>query len=140
MNHKKRNRILTIFLILSLCSIGVYFILSNLNDNIVFFYPPSEISKIENNRGKVRVGGIVKNGSITRETDNKIRFIITDYSEELEIIYQGILPALFREGQGIVAEGPLQPTRSFLAKKLLAKHDENYMPPQIKQHIDSVKH
>ena len=124
---------------LSLCSIGVYIILSSLNDNIVFFYPPSEISKIKENT-KVRVGGIVKNGSITRETDNKIRFIITDYSEELEIIYQGILPALFREGQGIVAEGTLQPARSFLAIKLLAKHDENYMPPQIKQHIDSGKH
>ena len=114
---------------LSLCSIGVYIILSSLNDNIVFFYPPSEISKIKENT-KVRVGGIVKNGSITRETDNKIRFIITDYSEELEIIYQGILPALFREGQGIVAEGTLQPARSFLAIKLLAKHDENYMPPE----------
>ena len=124
---------------LSLCSIGVYIILSSLNDNIVFFYPPSEISKIKENT-KVRVGGIVKNGSITRETDNKIRFIITDYSEELEIIYQGILPALFREGQGIVAEGTLQPARSFLAIKLLVKHDENYMPPQIKQHIDSGKH
>ena len=124
---------------LSLCSIGVYIILSSLNDNIVFFYPPSEISKIKENT-KVRVGGIVKNGSITKETDNKIRFIITDYSEELEIIYQGILPALFREGQGIVAEGTLQPARSFLAIKLLAKHDENYMPPQIKPHIDSGKH
>ena len=124
---------------LSLCSIGVYIILSNLNDNIVFFYPPSEISKIKKN-SKVRVGGIVKKGSITREIDNKIRFIITDYSEELEIIYQGILPALFREGQGIVAEGTLHPARSFLAIKLLAKHDENYMPPQIKQHIDSGKH
>lgn len=124
---------------LSLCSIGVYFILSNLNDNIVFFYPPSEISKIENNRGKVRVGGIVKNGSITRETDNKIRFIITDYSEELEIIYQGILPALFREGQGIVAEGNFKLPKSFLAIKLLAKHDENYMPPQIKRHLDNNK-
>ena len=123
---------------LSLCSIGVYTILSSLNDNIVFFYPPSEISKIKKN-SKVRVGGIVKNGSITREEDNKIRFIITDYSEELEIIYQGILPALFREGQGIVAEGTLQPARSFLAKKLLAKHDENYMPPQIKRYIDNVK-
>jgi cytochrome c-type biogenesis protein CcmE len=124
---------------LSLCSIGVYIILSNLNDNIVFFYPPSEISKIKKN-SKVRVGGIVKKGSITREIDNKIRFIITDYSEELEIIYQGVLPALFREGQGIVAEGTLQPTRSFFAKKLLAKHDENYMPHQMKQHIDRVKH
>ena len=124
---------------LSLCSLGVYIILSNLNDNIVFFYPPSEISKIKENT-KVRVGGIVKNGSIIRETDNKIRFIITDYSEELEIIYQGILPALFREGQGIVAEGTLHHARSFLAIKLLAKHDENYMPPQIKQHIDSGKH
>ena len=123
---------------LSLCSIGVYIILSNLNDNIVFFYPPSEISKIKENT-KVRVGGIVKNGSITRETDNKIRFIITDYSEELEIIYQGILPALFREGQGIVAEGNFKLPKSFLAIKLLAKHDENYMPPQIKRHLDNTK-
>ena len=123
---------------ISLCSIGVYIILSSLNDNIVFFYPPSEISKIEKN-SKVRVGGMVKNGSIIREKDNKIRFIITDYTEELEIIYQGILPALFREGQGIVAEGTLQSTKSFWAIKLLAKHDENYMPPQIKRHIDNAK-
>ncbi len=137
MNHRKRNRIFTILTILSLCSIGVYIILSNLNDNIVFFYPPSEISKIENKNGKVRVGGIVKNGSIKRETENKIRFIITDYSQELEIIYQGILPALFREGQGIVAEGNLQSSKSFWAIKLLAKHDENYMPPQIKRRIDN---
>lgn len=137
MNHKKRNRVFAILLVLSLCSVGVYFILSNLSDNIVFFYPPSEIHKIENKGNKVRVGGIVKKGSITREPDNKVRFVITDYSEELEIIYQGILPALFREGQGIVAEGNLKLPKYFLAEKLLAKHDENYMPPQIKRHIDN---
>ena len=125
---------------LSLCSFGVFIILSNLNDNIVFFYPPSEISKIKDSSTKVRVGGLVKVGSIIAEGenngDNKIRFTITDYKRELEITYRGILPALFREGQGIVAEGNLKSPYLFIATKLLAKHDENYMPPQIKKQMD----
>lgn len=118
---------------LAVCSLGVYIILSNLNDNIVFFYPPSEIAKIRSKTGKVRVGGLVKKDSIIKLSDKKILFTITDHLADLQVEYQGILPALFRENQGIVAEGILiLNTTTFKASKLLTKHDENYMPPELK--------
>ena len=118
---------------LAVCSLGVYIILSNLNDNIVFFYPPSEIAKIRSKAGKVRVGGLVKKDSIIKLSDKKILFTITDHLADLQVEYQGILPALFRENQGIVAEGALiLNTTTFKASKLLTKHDENYMPPELK--------
>ena len=129
MYYKKRNRLIAIIILLIASSSGIYIILLNFNDNIVFFYPPSEISKIKDQSRKVRVGGIVKNGSIINNA-SQISFILTDYMNELSVTYQGLLPALFREGQGIVAEGKLSNDRkSFIAAKLLAKHDENYRPP-----------
>jgi cytochrome c-type biogenesis protein CcmE len=121
---------------MAITGLGVYIILSNLKDNIVFFYPPSEVYKISYDDNKVRVGGIVKEGSIQKISGAKISFIITDNIAEMEIIFDGIVPALFREKQGIVAEGKLISEKSFLAKKLLAKHDENYMPPEI---VNSIK-
>ncbi|PCJ29368.1 MAG: cytochrome c maturation protein CcmE [Rickettsiales bacterium] len=142
---RKRNRLIGILSILSFCLFGVYIILSNLTDNIVFFHPPSEISKIQPGATKARVGGIVRAGSILRISAKKISFIITDHIADLRIEYEGVLPALFREGQGIVAEGMLAPKPSpgsalelapdtiFIASKLLAKHDENYTPPEIKR-------
>jgi cytochrome c-type biogenesis protein CcmE len=128
---KTRNRLTTILIIFSLCFAGVYFILANLSDNIVFFHPPSEIEKIKSNSYKVRVGGLVKEASIIRLKENKISFIITDHIAELKIEFTGILPALFREKQGIVAEGRLVTKQLFVAEKLLAKHDENYTPPEL---------
>jgi cytochrome c-type biogenesis protein CcmE len=122
---------------LSVCSLGVYIILSNLNDNIVFFYPPSELSKIKSNTEKVRVGGFIKEGSIELSSDGKVIFIITDYIAELQIEYHDILPALFREKQGVVAEGLLLSKNLFKASKLLAKHDENYRPPELR-HIKPI--
>jgi len=110
---------------------GVYFILSSLNDNIVFFHPPAEIHKIQPEHRKARVGGLVKTGSIKKYEDGKITFTITDHIAELKIEYKGILPALFRENQGIVAEGKLVDPNLFIASKLLAKHDENYAPPEL---------
>lgn len=110
---------------------GVYFILSSLNDNIVFFHPPAEIHKIQSEHSKVRVGGLVKIGSIKKYDDGKIIFTITDHTADLKIEYKGILPALFREKQGIVAEGKLVSPNLFVANKLLAKHDENYTPPEL---------
>ena len=119
---------------------GVYLILSNLNDNIVFFYPPSEISKISSNTEKVRVGGLVKEGSIINSPDSgKTIFTITNHIAELEIEYNGILPALFREKQGIVAEGKLVANNLFKASKLLAKHDENYRPPELRHIKQNTK-
>ena len=133
MQVKKRNRLIGIISMLAVCSLGVYIILSNLNDNIVFFYPPSEIAKIRSKTGKVRVGGLVKKDSIIKLSDKKILFTITDHLADLQVEYQGILPALFRENQGIVAEGILiLNTTTFKASKLLTKHDENYMPPELK--------
>lgn len=132
MHYKKRNRLISVIILLITCSTGIYIILSNLNDNIVFFYPPSEISKIKNNFTKVRVGGLVKNDSIKTNLD-VITFTIMDDIKELDIIYKGLLPALFRPGQGIVAEGILNSDGIFIASKLLAKHDENYMPPSYNQ-------
>ena len=107
---------------------GVWLILRSLSDNIVFFYPPSEIHKISTQDRKVRVGGLVKSGSISQLTGDTISFIITDDASELMITYRGILPALFREKQGIVAEGQLVSKELFVASKLLTKHDENYRP------------
>ena len=132
---KKKNRFLSILLLLGICSLGVYIVLSNLTDNIVFFYPPSEIDKIKDINKKARVGGLVKQRSIKHIKDKKLLFTITDFSQEIEIEYSGVLPALFREGQGIVAEGVLSSPKLFIASKLLTKHDEKYMPPEINRKI-----
>lgn len=133
MNKRKRVRLLWITGIFLMASIGVYLILANLENNIVFFYPPSKLSGLTfTNHSKIRVGGLVKEGSITVLAPNKVRFIITDHRQDLIIEYTGILPALFREKQGIVAEGILI-DGIFITTRLLAKHDENYMPPEIEQ-------
>ncbi|MEM6338450.1 MAG: cytochrome c maturation protein CcmE [Pseudomonadota bacterium] len=140
MQIKTRNRLTGIIVVLLICASGVYFILSSLNDNIVFFHPPSEIDKIQPNHSKVRVGGLVKVGSIAKHENGKIEFTITDHIADLKIEYKGILPALFREKQGIVAEGRLITSNLFKAKKLLAKHDENYTPPELaKRNLNEKK-
>ncbi len=131
MRRRKRNRLVINLAMLLTCTIGIYIILVKLNDNIVFFYPPSEISKIQINMDRIRVGGVIKNNSINK-SGKKITFTITDHIADLEIEYEGLLPALFREKQGIVAEGKLVSNLLFKASKLLIKHDENYTPPEIK--------
>jgi cytochrome c-type biogenesis protein CcmE len=131
-NSQRKHRIVAIALMLATCSFGLYLILSNLNENIVFFYPPSEISKIKSTTDKVRIGGIVKENSIINLSEKKILFTITDYSSDIQIEYEGMLPTLFREKQGIVAEGKLVSKNLFIASKLLAKHDENYRPPELR--------
>lgn len=137
MYYKKRNRILFIAASFLLVFMGVSVILYNLDENIVFFYPPSEMDKIMAASGKIRVGGLVKEGSI-KEIDSITIFIITDNHMELVIECSADLPALFRENQGIVAEGALDKDRMiFVAKKLLAKHDENYMPPEVKRSLET---
>ena len=131
MRIKTRNRLTGIIAILLICASGVYFILSSLNDNIVFFRPPSEIDKIQSNNNKVRVGGLVKVGSIVKHENGKNEFTITDHIADLKIEYKGLLPALFREKQGIIAEGKLITSNLFNANKLLVKHDEDYAPPEL---------
>lgn len=130
MMHKRiKNRLLLIGLVLFSGFLGTYLILYNLEQNIIFFYPPSKIREIKPNK-ESRVGGLVKAGSIEKTNLKEIKFVITDNIQDLTIFYQGVLPALFRENQGVVASGKLQ-GNSFRATELLIKHDENYMPPEI---------
>ncbi len=127
MQQKVRNRLITIFIVVSLAAVGSSLLLYAMRDNIVFFYSPAELKS--NHIGKeIRVGGLVKSGSIQHIAADKIKFTITDLKKDLIIYYQGITPLLFREGQGIVAQGHLADDE-FIASKLLTKHDENYKPP-----------
>ena len=136
LNIKTKNRLL-VFIAISVLSITVIiFIFKTLEDNVLYFYSPSEIE--EKNEiafnSKIRIGGMVKNGSV-KTSKNEIKFIVTDYKNEIIVSYQGTVPALFAEGKGVVVEGKLQDKKFFLAKRILAKHDENYMPPEIKESL-----
>ena len=126
MQKRVRNRLITIIICFCSAFLGIGIILYNLENNIVFFLPPSKINAIEQDK-ELRVGGLVKTSSINKIAADKISFIITDNIKDLEILYQGVLPALFREGQGIIAIGQLSDGK-FMARQLLAKHDENYRP------------
>ncbi|ABV73329.1 Cytochrome c-type biogenesis protein CcmE [Rickettsia canadensis str. McKiel] len=126
MQKRVRNRLITIIICFCSAFLGIGIILYNLENNIVFFLPPSKINAIEQDK-ELRVGGLVKTSSINKIAADKISFIITDNIKDLEILYQGILPALFREGQGIIAIGQLSDGK-FMARQLLTKHDENYRP------------
>ena len=137
LNIKTKNRLL-IFLTISLLSIVlITFVFKTLEDNVLYFYSPSDIDqneKIKLNKN-IRIGGMVKNGSVKTEK-NEIKFIVTDYKKEIIVSYKGTVPALFAEGKGVVAEGKLQDKKFFLAKRILAKHDENYMPPKINSALE----
>ena len=141
LNIKTKNRLLILIAITVLSIITIVFIFKTLEDNVLYFYSPSEIGKsnevVLNNN--MRIGGMVKKGSI-EANQNEIRFIITDFKSEIIVSYRGAVPALFAEGKGVVAEGKLQDKKFFLAKRILAKHDENYMPPEIKESLkDNAK-
>ena len=132
---KVKLRILFLFLLLASIILAVYLILKSLEENVVYFISPSEIKKLtEINSDKIRIGGMVKNKSIIIKS-NKINFIITDFKSEINVNYSGSVPNLFAEGKGVVAEGYLKDRSYFNAVKILAKHDENYMPHEVKEAI-----
>jgi cytochrome c-type biogenesis protein CcmE len=107
-------------------------VLIALRDNIVFFYGPSELAQRAPHEGqRLRIGGLVKQGSLLHEGDSTVRFAVTDTKQEVEVTYTGVLPDLFREGQGVVAEGTLGGDKVFHADSILAKHDERYMPREV---------
>ncbi len=143
---KKNKRLLNILVYLMLFTIGCLILLMNLRDNLVFFYSPSEVfQKNLDPTNKIRVGGMVKKTSLKKEVKKikgrsleQISFVITDFNNEIKVSYIGILPDLFKEGQGVVVEGFITSNGMFNAKTVLAKHDENYMPPEIKD-IKSIK-
>ena len=135
--YGKKVKLRFIFLALILASVvlTVFLVLQSLKENVVYFQSPSEIkSLIELNKKKIRVGGMVKEQSVSINSD-EVNFIITDFKNEINVVYSGAVPNLFAEGKGVVAEGFLKDKNYFKATKILAKHDENYMPPEVKEAI-----
>ena len=134
--RKVKLRIIFITLIFLTLSLSAFLILKSLEENVIYFQSPTEISLLSDiDKKKIRVGGMVKVDSITMEA-NEIKFIITDFKNEINVIYSGVIPNLFTEGKGVVAEGYLKDRSFFLATKILAKHDENYMPPEVKAALE----
>ena len=135
--YGKKVKLRFLFLVLILVSaiLIVFLILQSLKENVVYFQSPSEIkSLVELNKNKIRVGGMVKEQSVSINS-NEVNFIITDFKNEINVIYTGAVPNLFSEGKGVVVEGFLNDKNYFSATKILAKHDENYMPPEVKEAI-----
>ena len=133
--YGKKVKLRFIFLALILASVIliVFLVLQSLKKNVVYFQSPSEIkSLLELKKKKIRVGGMVKEQSIFIDSD-KVNFVITDFQSEINVVYTGAVPNLFAEGKGVVAEGFLKDKNYFTATKILAKHDENYMPPEVKE-------
>jgi cytochrome c-type biogenesis protein CcmE len=127
----KRKRLW--LLVGSLCVLGVAvaLVLTALNDNIVFFYSPTQVAeKHPGPERHFRLGGLVEQGSV-KKNGQEVRFVVTDLGKTVPVIYRGLLPDLFREGQGVIAEGSLGADGVFVAREVLAKHDENYMPPEV---------
>ena len=134
--RKVKLRFFFIVLILVTLILSVFLILKSLEENVVYFKSPSDIKTLsETNKNKIRVGGMVKKNSISIK-EKKLNFIITDFENEINVSYSGAVPNLFSEGKGVVAEGYLKDKSFFLATKILAKHDENYMPPEVKAALE----
>ena len=130
--RKVKLRFLFIIIVLITLILSIFLILKSLEENVVYFQSPSEIKSLtELKKSKIRVGGMVKMNSIT-SNQNDIKFIITDFKNEIFVTYKGTVPSLFLEGKGVIAEGILKDKKYFIADKILAKHDENYMPPELK--------
>jgi len=135
---KLRITVLTLFLIVT--TVLVIFVLRSLEENVVYFFSPTEVNNKENisfNK-TIRIGGLVKKNSINKE-NNSINFIITDLNNEIVVSYSGSVPNLFSEEKGVVAEGKLKDKKYFIAEKILAKHDENYMPPEVSKALEKTK-
>jgi cytochrome c-type biogenesis protein CcmE len=133
----RHQRLIGIGLVLLGLGIGTTFLLRAMNENILFYYSPSQVAAGEPPEGRrFRVGGLVVNGSVER-TDGtlEVQFALTDNAETVPVVYSGILPDLFREGQGIIAHGELAGDGRFRADEVLAKHDENYMPPEVEESL-----
>ncbi|SVC01072.1 uncharacterized protein METZ01_LOCUS253926 [marine metagenome] len=132
MTRTVKNRLIKILLSLLILIVAVLIIIFNLRDNIVYFYTPTELERIDISEKKImRVGGLVKKDSIKNDGSKNFSFIITDNTNEINVDFQGILPNLFAEEKGVVVEGSYVQENLFRANKVLAKHDENYMPPEV---------
>ena len=139
LSKKARSRIVVLTFLLVSAIVVVFVVLKSLEENVVYFFSPTEIYNKENisfNK-KIRVGGLVKEGSITNN-QTSVNFIVTDLNNEIIVSYSGSLTDLFSEGKGVVAEGKLKDKKYFIADKILAKHDENYMPPEVSKVLEKA--
>jgi cytochrome c-type biogenesis protein CcmE len=134
----RQKRMITVVAILAGVGIATAFALQSFQKNLLYYYSPSQIQAGEApSTRSFRVGGLVENGSLKREPGSlEVRFTLTDYAHQQSVSYTGVLPDLFREGQGVIARGKMGSDGMFVAEEVLAKHDENYMPPEVK---DSLK-
>ena len=137
LGKKVKSRLLILVSSLISLSILVFIVLRSLEENVVYFLSPTDIYNKPNITfdKKIRVGGLVKLNSI-RKNEKSVNFIITDLKNEIIVSYEGIIPNLFSEGKGVVVEGKLKDKKYFIAKKILAKHDENYMPPEVSKALE----
>ena len=133
----RHQRLIGIGLVLLMIGLGTTFLLRAMNENILFYYSPTQVAAGEPPEGRrFRVGGLVVNGSVERTPGSlEVHFTLTDNAETVPVVYNGILPDLFREGQGIIAHGELNDSGKFRADEVLAKHDENYMPPEVEESL-----
>lgn len=138
---RKQRRLVLIGSALGVLAIALALVLNALRDTIVFFNSPTDITEKHLPPGtRIRLGGLVKTGSLVRSDSLKVRFEVTDGNKDVAVAYQGVLPDLFREGQGVVAEGALDPAGVFNADTVLAKHDENYMPKEVAEALKKSGH
>ena len=137
LSKKVKSRIFLLFFLSILAAAVIFFTLRSLEENVVYFLSPTEIyNKTDISfEKKIRVGGLVKTNSVNKN-ETSINFIITDLNKEIFVSYNGLIPNLFSEGKGVVAEGKLKDKKYFVADKILAKHDENYMPPEVKKALE----
>ena len=137
LSKKVKSRILFLVLLLLLATVVIFFILKSLEENVVYFFSPSEIYDKPNItfNEKIRIGGLVKEDSIIKD-QTSIKFIITDLKKEIIVSYSGAVPNLFSEGKGVIAEGELKDKKYFVADEILAKHDENYMPSEVSKALE----
>ena len=137
LSKKVKSRMIFLILLLLSASVIIFFILKSLEENVVYFFSPTEIYDKPNIslNTKIRIGGLVKENSLSKNKKS-IKFIITDLKNEIIVSYNGIIPNLFSEGKGVIAEGQLKDKKYFVADKILAKHDENYMPPEVSKALE----
>lgn len=140
MNPKRKKRLLIVVSIVVSVSVAVGLTMYALSQNINLFYSPSQIANGEAPQDtRIRAGGMVVEGSVKRDSDSlRVQFEVTDFEHKVPVVFSGILPDLFREGQGIVAQGELDATGTLQAVEVLAKHDENYMPPEVAEALEKA--
>lgn len=142
MHPLRRQRLMIVLLIVMAASAAVGLVLFAMSENLNLFFSPQQIAAGEAPINKrIRAGGMVREGSVERASDSlQVRFVVTDYQADLAVVYEGILPDLFAEGEGVVVTGILDENGVFQAEEVLAKHDENYMPPEVNQALEDAGH